>query len=190
MSIHTEDVRGLKSKETAAEANRCLNCGCVAVNSSDMAPALVALDARIKTTKRLIEAGAFFMVSGNNNTILDDDEIITEIEIPKTGPETLSSFIIFAIWKSIDFPIVNCAAAISSEDGKVKSARICLNSVYTTPYRAAAAEEYLIGKAINEAAAEKAGEAAVASACPLADSKYKVQITKTLIKRAILACRS
>jgi len=85
---------------------------------------------------------------------------------------------------------VNCAVNITSEGNKVKSARICLNAVYTTPYRVTGAEEYLVGKAINETTAEKAGEAAIASACALVDSKYKVQIAKTLVKRAILACKS
>lgn len=189
-SIRVEDVKGLKGQEMAAEANRCLNCGCVAANSSDIAPALVALDARIMTSKRVIKADEFFTVAGNSSTVLDTDEIVTEIEIPKTGSTTRGCFLKFAIRKSIDFPIVNCAVTISSEGDKVKSARICLNSVYTTPYRATGAEEYLVGKAINDATAEKAGAAAVVPACPLADSKYKVQIAKTLVKRAILACKS
>ncbi len=189
-SINLEDVAGLKNKEITAEANRCLNCGCVAGNSSDIAPALIALDARIETSKRVIKADDFFTVAGDNSTVLDTDEIVTGIEIPKTGSNTRGCFIKYAIRKSIDFPIVNCAVTINSEGGKVKSARVCLNSVYTTPYRATRAEEYLVGKAINEATAGKAGEAAVASACPLADSKYKVQIAKTLVKRAILACKS
>jgi CO/xanthine dehydrogenase FAD-binding subunit len=188
--MEAEDMGGLPVGATMKEAGRCLNCGCVAVNSSDMAPALVALDARIKTNKRRINADEFFTVAGNSSTILDDDEIVTDIEIPKTGSATYGSFIKFAIRKSIDFPIVNCAVNITSEGNKVKSARICLNAVYTTPYRVTGAEEYLVGKAINETTAEKAGEAAIASACALVDSKYKVQIAKTLVKRAILACKS
>ena len=120
---------------------------------------------------------------------MEDDEIVTEITIPKPKNGTKGVFSKFAIRKSIDFPIVNCAAVIESEEGKVKSARICLNSVYTMPYRATLAEEFLAGKPINNANAEKAAEAAVASACAVNDSKYKVQIAKTLVKRAILACK-
>ncbi len=82
-SLVVEDIGGLPAEATMKEAGRCLNCGCVAVNSSDMAPALVALDARIKTNKRRINADEFFIVAGNSSTVLDDDEIVTDIEIPE-----------------------------------------------------------------------------------------------------------
>ena len=111
-----------------------------------------------------------------------DDEIVTEIQIPEFSGK--SAFIKFAVRKSIDFPIVNCAAAISNG-----SARICLNAVYNKPYRATAAEESIAGKAIDEANAEAAGTSAVANATALPYNKYKIQIAKTLVKRAILACK-
>ena len=72
---------------------------------------------------------------------------------------------------------------------RVESARICLNAVYVKPYRALKAEEYMIGKKIDEAHAEKAGEAVVADAKPLGDNDYMVQIAKVLIKRAIMGCK-
>ena len=122
-----------------------------------MAPALIALEAKIKTTKRVIEAEKFFTVAGDKTTVLDDDEIVTEIEVPTPGAGTKSKFIKFALRKSIDFPIVNCAAAIESERGVVKAARICLNAVYNQPYRATRAEEYIIGKSIDDSSAEECG---------------------------------
>jgi len=189
-SIDIEDTGSLGLSETEEEANRCFNCGCVAVNSSDMAPVLIALGAKIRTSRRVIEAENFFAVDGNKTTVLDDDEIVTEIEIPAPGTATRSSFIKFAIRKSIDFPIVNCAAVIESENGVVRKARICLNSVYNTPYRATGAEDYITSKKIDDSNAEAAAEAAVADACALIDNKYKIQIAKTLVKRAILACNS
>ena len=91
--------------------------------------------------------------------------------------------------KSIDFPIVNCAASIEREGGVVKSARICLNAVYNNPYRARKAEDFIKGKLIDEANAEAAGEAALSDAISLPYNKFKIQISKTLIKRAILACK-
>jgi xanthine dehydrogenase YagS FAD-binding subunit len=100
-----------------------------------------------------------------------------------------SAFIKFALRKSIDFPIVNCAAAIESQDGVVKSARICLNAVYSNPYRVTKAEDAIKGKPIDEANAEAAGAAAVSDAIALPYNKYKIQIAKTLVKRAILACK-
>jgi xanthine dehydrogenase YagS FAD-binding subunit len=157
--------------------------GCVAVNPSDTAPALVALGAKIVTTKQTVEAEDFFAVNGEKITVLDDDEIITEIQIPTPEAGTKSAFIKFAIRKAFDFAIVSCAAAISSS-----SARICLNGVYNMPYRSTDAENAIAGKAINETNADDAAEAAVADASPLSHNGYKVQIAKAMVKRAILAC--
>jgi len=155
--------------------------GCVAVNPSDTAPALVALNATIKTSKRDIAAEEFWDVAIPGSTVLDADEIVTEIQIPATSGK--SAFVKFAIRKSIDFPVVNCAVLI---DGS--SARICLNAVYNKPYRATGAEEAIAGKPINEANAEAAGTAAVKGALALLSNKWKIQIARTMVKRAILAC--
>ncbi len=190
--IHTLDVEDIASIEiegAEAEANRCFNCGCVAVNPSDVAPALVALNATIKTTKRVIAADDFFMVGQDRTTVLDDDEIVTEIQIPKPSADAKSVFIKYALRKSIDFPIVNCALVAEITGGSVKSARICLNSVYNNPYRATKAEEMIAGKVIDESTAETAGNAAVTDVCPALKSRYKIPIAKTLVKRALLACR-
>jgi NADPH-dependent glutamate synthase beta subunit-like oxidoreductase/CO/xanthine dehydrogenase FAD-binding subunit len=188
-SIDIEDVESLGLSAVETEANRCFNCGCVAVNSSDMAPALITLEAKIKTTKRVIEAEEFFTVAGDKTTVLDNDEIVTEIEVPMPGAGTRSKFTKFALRKSIDFPVVNCAAAIESEGKVVKAVRICLNAVYNTPYRATKAEEYIRGKSIDDSTAEGAANAAITDTCPLLNNRYKIQIAKTLVKRAILACK-
>ena len=150
-----ERVKGLDVEETGtldveavrAEADRCFNCGCVAVNSSDLAPALVALAAKVRTTKRTIAAEDFFAVGVNRSTVLEEGEMVLEVQVPAAAPGTKSVFSKFAIRKSIDFPVVNCAAAVVSDGGVVSSARICLNSVYGVPFRVSAAEESLVGKA-------------------------------------------
>ncbi len=158
---------------------------CVAVNPSDTAPALVALNAKIKTNKRLIESEAFWDMSIPGSTVLAADELVTEIQIPAPAAGFKSAFIKFAIRKSIDFPIVNCAALIGKDD-----ARICLNAVHNKPYRAVKAEEVIKGKTIDEANADAAGAAAVATARTLPGdrNKWKIPIAKTMVKRAILAC--
>ncbi len=162
--------------------------GCIAVHPSDTAPALIALNGKIKTSKRTINADDFFQVEVSKTTVLDKDEIVTEIQVPEPVDGTKSAFFKFALRKSIDFPIVNCAAMITSSGGKVEAARVCLNAVYVKPYRAFKAEEAMVGKEINEATAEAAGDAAVADAKPLADNQYMVQISKIMVKRALLAC--
>jgi xanthine dehydrogenase YagS FAD-binding subunit len=163
--------------------------GCYAVHPSDMAPALIALDGRIKTSKRTVDAEDFFKVGVKSTTVLDNDEIVTEIEIPLPKDDAKSAFMKFAIRKSIDFPIVNCAAMIAKDGRKVRAARICLNAVYVKPYRATKAEEAIVGKAIDEKNAERAGNAVIADAEPLSGNRYMVQIAKTLVKRTILACK-
>jgi len=162
--------------------------GCIAVHPSDTAPALIALDARIKTSRRTLRAEDFFQVEVSRTTVLEDDEIVSEIQIPAPVDGTKSAFFKFALRKSIDFPIVNCAAMIRVSGDKVSGARICLNAVYVKPYRAVEAEEALIGKEINDANAEAAGVAAVSHATPLEDNGYMVQVAKIMVKRAVLAC--
>ncbi len=158
---------------------------CFAVNPSDTAPALVALGARIQTDRRLIDAGEFWDMAVPGSTVLAPDEIVTEIQIPRPDAGSKSAFLKFAIRKSIDFPIVNCAVAAHGG-----SARICLNAVYNKPWRATAAEESIRGKAITEESADAAGAAAVetARALPGDRNTWKIQIARTLVKRALLAC--
>jgi xanthine dehydrogenase YagS FAD-binding subunit len=158
---------------------------CLAVNPSDTAPALVALNAKIKTNRRVIEAEQFWDMKVPGSTVLAADEIVTEVQIPTPAAGVKSAFIKFAIRKSIDFPIVNCAAMIGGG-----GARVCMNAVHNTPYRAVQAEDTIKGKPINEASADAAGAAAVAAAkaLPGERNKWKIPIAKTMVKRAILAC--
>jgi xanthine dehydrogenase YagS FAD-binding subunit len=120
--------------------------------------------------------------------VLDSDEIITEIQIPKPAPGSKSAFLKFAIRKSIDFPIVNCAARITLAADKVKAARICLNAIAVKPYRAVRAEKAILRQRVNEQSAEAAGSAALSEAKPMERNGYMVQIARVLVKRAILAC--
>ncbi|NLA75050.1 MAG: molybdopterin dehydrogenase [Deltaproteobacteria bacterium] len=159
--------------------------GCVAVNPGDAAPALVALNAKIKTNRRYIEAEQFWDMVKPGSTILEKDEIVTEIQLPAPLKGVKSSFIKFAIRKSIDFPIVNCAAMI----GKGET-RICLNAVHNKPYRCTYAEDMIKGKPINKSSADAAGAAAIekAKTLPGDRNKWKIQIARTMVKRAILGC--
>ena len=157
--------------------------GCLAVHPSDTAPALIALNAKVVTNKRTVEAENFFEVNKPKSTVLAQDEFIREIQIPAPPAGAKSAFIKFAFRKSIDFPIVNCAVMVGGG-----SARICLNAVAPKPYRAVKAEAAIAGKPINEANAEAAGEAAVADASSFPEAaQFKKQIAKVMVKRALLA---
>lgn len=157
---------------------------CVAVNPSDTAPALVVLNAKIVTTKQTIEAEKFWDFGIPGSTVLADDEIVKEIQVPAPATGVKSAFVKLAIRASIDFPIVNCAAAIGAGD-----ARICLNAVYNKPYRATDAEASIKGKTIDEASAETAATAAVSKAVALSMNKWKIQAAAGVVKQTILACK-
>ncbi|MEW6664220.1 MAG: FAD binding domain-containing protein [Thermodesulfobacteriota bacterium] len=161
--------------------------GCYAVHPSDTAAALIALNAAVKTTKRTIPMDDFFGVRVCGTTVLDSDEIVTELLLPRpTGAR--SAFLKFALRKSIDFPIVNCAAALTTANGGVTAARICLNAVYVKPYRATAAEDFILGKEPSEEGIQLAADSAVSAAKPMSRNAYMVQIARALVKRTLLAC--
>ncbi len=157
---------------------------CVAVNPSDTAPALVALNAKIVTTKRTIDTEQFWDMVVPGSTVLAADEIVKEIQVPAPASAVKSAFVKFALRRSIDFPIVNCAAAIGGG-----AARICLNAVYNKPYRATKAEDAIKGQTISETTAEAAGTAAISDAKGLAYNKWKIQVAKGMVKKAIMACK-
>jgi xanthine dehydrogenase YagS FAD-binding subunit len=87
----------------------------------------------------------------------------------------------------IDFPVVSVASVITIERGVCVDARVALGAVAPAPVRARAAEEVIIGQPIDEHRAAEAAEQAVAGAQPLSMNAYKVEIAKTLVKRAILS---
>jgi NADPH-dependent glutamate synthase beta subunit-like oxidoreductase len=180
--IDAEDSFTPRRDEAALEARRCLTCSCYAVNTSDVAPALIALGAKIVTSRRELGAEEFFAVRIPGGTALTTDEIITEIRVPTPPVGAKSAFIKFAFRKSIDFPVVNCAVLVGSD-----APRVALGAVAPTPYRALGAEAELGGaRAIDEETAEAAGRAAVLDAAPFEATAYKKQIAKTMVKRALL----
>ena len=161
--------------------------GCIAVHPSDTAPALIALDAQIQTSKRIVAARDFFRVGECKTTILEDDEILTEIHVPL--PPGKSAFAKFALRKAIDFPIVNGAAMIEVADGIVSAASICLNAVYIIPYPATLAAQTLIGKPLDEISAQVAADAALFNARPRHRNSFMVEIARVLVKKMVLACQ-
>lgn len=161
---------------------------CHAVCPSDMAPALLALGARVNiaspTGDKSIPLEEFYTPLGN---ILKPNEIITEIQVPTARFGTKQQYLKFRLRKTIDFAISSVAAVITIEGGVVSQARIALGGVAPTPYRAISAEEALKGKVITESIAETSAMAALSEAVPLSQNAYKMPITKSLVKRAILA---
>jgi NADPH-dependent glutamate synthase beta subunit-like oxidoreductase len=185
-NIHVEDIPGMSMNQIETEASRCFNCGCLAVGPSDISMALVALDASIITTKRSVPAQVFFNATATSSNVLDADELIKEIFIPKPLTGTVQRYEKFTLRKPIDFAIVSVASVMTVDSGVCKDARIVLGAVAPVPLRAKTAEEFLKGRFVDGNAAHEAGILALESALPLRQNAYKVQIAKTLVKRAIL----
>lgn len=160
--------------------------GCFAVNPSDIAVALIALDASIVTTKRSLPAQFFFKATASRSTVLEANELITAIRIPKPLSKARQRYEKFTLRRPIDFAVVSVASILTIDKGVCKDARIVLGAVAPEPVRARRAEEVMKGRTIDENIATEAAEHALAGASPLKMNGYKVEIAKTLVKRAIL----
>lgn len=157
---------------------------CFAIVPADTALALSALNGTIVTNKRRISIDDFYIVLG---TALAPDEIVTEIQVPTPVAGTKQYFYKQAYRRAIDWALVEVASAITITGGVVASSRISIGGVAPMPYRATGAEDVIKGKAITEALATTASEAAIATMIPLSGNAYKLPISRALVKRAILA---
>ena len=183
---HSES-KGLSREALLSEAKRCIDCSCVAVNASDLAPALAALGAKIRTTKRTVAAEDFFTAGVLRSTVLDHDELVKEILIPAQRPDSVQSYHKFRIRNSIDFPIAGLAGVFNYGGGKIRAVRLVLSAVAPIPIRLKAVEEFLEGRRADERTAAEAGELAVKEVRPLAKNRFKAQIVKALLQKAILS---
>ncbi len=175
-----------RTNDIQSEAARCANCGCVAVNVSDMAPALIALGAKIITTKRTLNAEDFFEATIMKSTVLDEDELVKEIEIPAPAKAIRQGYYKFRIRNSIDFPIVSLAYAFNMNDQTINDAKIVLGAVAPVPLRVQAVEEFVEGKPANEETAAAIGEIAARGVQALAKNKFKVQVVNGLLKKMVM----
>lgn len=184
--LEREDVGTLDLESVCQEAERCMNCACVAVNASDLAPALVALGARIRTTKRVVDAGSFFGVGKASTTILEADELVAEVEVPVPSPASTQRYRKFRLRHSIDFPIVSVASVLSIQDNKIDKASVVLGAVAPIPLHAGEVESFLVGREPDRGTAEAAGVIAVKNARPLDHNAFKAQIVRALLREAVL----
>jgi len=163
---------------------------CFAVCPSDTAVALAALDGQIKITgpegERSIAVTEFYSPMGNS---LKKGEMVTGVEVPSVADHSKQTFLKFTLRKPVDFAIVSVATVITAKDGVCMEARIALGAVAAGPVRATKAEKILVGRPVDDMAAADAAETALAGAKPLSMNAYKIEIAKTLVKRAILQSR-
>ena len=167
---------------------------CLSNHPSDAAVALTALDARIHiASPRGPRATAISDFLPGHDWVgtrlqshsLPVDELVTEIEVPFRP--THSNYVKFALRNSWDFAISSVAVSAIIEDRVWSDLRIVLGGVSTSPFRSCGAEDLIKNKTISEELAREAAETALQQAKPLKMNGYKVELSKTLVRRALLA---
>jgi xanthine dehydrogenase YagS FAD-binding subunit len=165
---------------------------CHIVHPSSLAVPVIAYGGRFRVAgpngAREIDAGQFFQMPNRNlygETVLQPDEIVTHVLLPVPGQRSATYEVRFK--QSHDWPLAAASVNLTMAGPTVKSARVVMGAVAPIPWRAEAAERVLAGKAITEAIATEAANAALAGARPMTGNAYKIQIAKTAVKRAILA---
>ena len=165
---------------------------CIAVNPSDTAPALIALDAKfvISTPKgeQVVDAEDYFVGPDLDITrmnILRPGYLLTEIRIPSTWAGAEFYFEKVRDRNVWDFPLMNVASAIRSSADVIQNIRIAVNAVAARPLRLKVVEDAVRGKPRNAVTGEAAGKLAVQGAVPLQFNAYKIPLMRNLVKRAI-----
>ena len=161
---------------------------CVAVCPSDTAIALSALEAEIEIAgpqgKRTVPVQDLYAPLGH---ALTREEVVTEIRIPKPLKGSKQVFLKFTERKPVDFAVASVASVLTFGGGACVKARVFLGGVAPMPLRAEGAEQAVEGKPLEASVAEDAARAAVAGARPLSGNGYKVEVTRALVKRALLS---
>jgi xanthine dehydrogenase YagS FAD-binding subunit len=165
---------------------------CVAVNPSDTAPALIALDAQfvIRTRKgdRVVDAEDYFIGPDIDITrlhILALGDLLTAVRIPSTWAGAKFYFEKVRDRNVWDFPLLNVASAMRVSGGRIDRIRIAVNGAAARPLRLKAVESAVRGMPANAATGEMAGKLAVQRAVPLQFNAYKIPLMRNLVKRAI-----
>jgi len=167
------------------------------VHPSDTAPALVALDAEFHVSgpsgDRVIPAGQFFQlprVDAARENVLAPDDVLVAITLPAARPGERSTYNKVLDREAWTHAVVSVAIVLDMDKQVCRSARVVLGGVAPIPWLLPKIEAMLAGQRITPELAAQAGEAAVEGARPLAKNKYKVPLTKAVIKRTLLSLAS
>ena len=164
---------------------------CNAVPSADTAPALLTLEASLKLVsqkgEKMVNIEDFF--TGPSETILTDEELLQEIQVPNLPPHSKGIYLKLAPRRAMDLAIVGVGVVVTLEDGLCKDIRIALGAVAPTPIRARRAEETIKGQRFNDEVIEKTAQITAEECRPINDhrasAEYRREMVKVLVKRAI-----
>jgi xanthine dehydrogenase YagS FAD-binding subunit len=165
---------------------------CVAVNPSDSAPALIALDAKFvigtRDGERVVDAEDYFVgpdIDITRLNILRPDDLLTAIRIPSTWAGAKFYFEKIRDRNVWDFALLNVASAMVVSGGAIERIRLAVNGAAARPLRLKAVEAAVRGQTPSPATGEMAGKLAVKGAIPLQFNAYKIPLMRNLVKRAI-----
>ncbi|HEY7056877.1 MAG TPA: xanthine dehydrogenase family protein subunit M [Vicinamibacterales bacterium] len=165
---------------------------CHIIHPSSLAVPAIALGARFRVVgpagEREVKAEDYFMLPDRNlfgETVLAPNELLTHVILPAPGQVKSATYDV-RYKQSHDWPLASASVALDLNGKTVRGARVVMGAVAPIPWRAQAAEQALAGKTLTEETAMRAADAAIASAKPLSGNKYKVQLARTAVKRAIL----
>ena len=164
------------------------------VHPSDTAPALVALDAEFhisgRSGDRVIPSGDFFQlprVDAARENVLAPDDILVAVVLPAMRPGVRSTYHKVLDREAWTHAVVSVAIALEMDKQVCRSARIVLGGVAPIPWRLPKVEAMLAGQRLTPELAARAGEAAIEGARPLAKNRYKVPLTRNVVKRTLLS---
>jgi xanthine dehydrogenase YagS FAD-binding subunit len=165
---------------------------CIATHPSDMCVALAALDAVVHTRgagrERAIPFGEFHTLPGEHPEVesaLEPGELVTHVELPASPFAAHAHYVKVRDRAAFAFALASAAVGLDVADGKIRAARIALGGVATKPWRAAEAEQALVGHAPGRASFERAAAAAIVDPKPRRDNAFKIALAKRTIVRAL-----
>ncbi|GAA2797153.1 xanthine dehydrogenase family protein subunit M [Saccharopolyspora taberi] len=166
---------------------------CVATHASDLAVALVALDAEIRLAgdsgERTVKLADFYRLPGETPEVEHDlrpGELITEVVVPRLDWASHSTYVKVRDRQSYEFALCSAAVALEVQDSRIADARIAVGGVATVPWRLAAVEEALRGAPATAESFEAPASAAADGAKPLSGNAFKVSLLKRTVVRALL----
>ena len=159
--------------------------------SEDLPPAMIALDARVRLrsckSTREIPVAEFF--TGYYETMIEPDELVTEVAIPPQPPDSGVSYLKFLPQTRDDYATVAVAARVSLQADQISDVRVALGAVGSTPLRATKLENYLRGQVPAPAVLKHAAEMVADIVDPVSDfrgsASYKREMAVVFTRRAL-----
>ena len=165
---------------------------CIATHASDLAVALVALDAIVQIYgrggERSVPLTDFYVTPGdtpNVENVLAHGELITAVQVPLPALGARSAYLKVRDRASYEFALTSAAVVLVVQNGVIREARVGLGGVATVPWRARGAEDMLRGAPPSEETFRAAAEAALVGATPHRENAFKVELAKRTVVRAL-----